>query len=295
MYNMKFLIPTIAITLAIIGIGTIPTTEAIGRDQTPTGITRGGQYVAIPEHAVEVAEGVYKIGIGIDHASGKVVEGYAFTLRQSEHHAKPSGTPGTKPDKSGSSSCYAFMANGANWRLDEPWVVNPANTRGLSASYVFDTLDSSIAQWEDASDGILDNSTPRDIFSGGSITSDNLAIDTTATDGLNEVVFGEFSEPGAIAVTYVWGIFGGAPQNRQIVEWDMLFDQVDFDWTSNGQLEPYAMDFANIATHELGHAFGLTHPDASCVDETMFYAADYGETSKIDLHNGDIAGIDKLY
>lgn len=84
----------------------------------------------------------------------------------------------------------------------------------------------------------------------------------------------------------------GPPSQRQIVEWDMMFDDVDFDW-GNGL--PTTMDFQNIATHEDGHAAGMGHPSDSCTEETMYRFAAEGEIKKRDLNTGDITGIKALY
>jgi len=56
------------------------------------------------------------------------------------------------------------------------------------------------------------------------------------------------------------------------------------------------MDFPNIATHELGHSFGLNdlYTDG-CSTQTMYGYADYGEIDKRDLEDGDIQGIWELY
>ncbi|EKD22946.1 MAG: matrilysin (Metalloproteinase), partial [uncultured bacterium] len=81
---------------------------------------------------------------------------------------------------------------------------------------------------------------------------------------------------------------------REIVEWDLVFDQVDFDWSATG--ESTKMDFENIATHELGHSTGMNDLyNSSCNLETMFGYASDGETIKRDLHTGDINGINLLY
>ena len=97
---------------------------------------------------------------------------------------------------------------------------------------------------------------------------------------------------GVIAVTTTWyNTFSG-----QIVEWDQVYDDVDFDWSDssvNGVTGK--MDFENISTHEIGHAVGMGHPSDSCSNETMYRYASYGEIIKRDLNTGDIAGINKLY
>ena len=113
-------------------------------------------------------------------------------------------------------------------------------------------------------------------------------------DGKNEVYFGSISEPGAIAITIVWGYFRGPPGARELVEWDMVFDQQDFSWSSNGDAN--RMDFENIATHELGHAAGLDDLyTGECAEQTMYGYAAEGETKKRTLEAGDIAGISELY
>ena len=56
---------------------------------------------------------------------------------------------------------------------------------------------------------------------------------------------------------------------------------------------PNAMDFLNIATHEIGHAVAMDHPSDLCTEETMYAYADYGETKKRTLNAGDITGIGK--
>jgi len=107
-------------------------------------------------------------------------------------------------------------------------------------------------------------------------------------------MFADIEHEGAIAVAIVWGYFGGPPPFRELVEWDMVFDDVDFDWSAIG--EAGKMDFENIATHELGHAVGLGDLyNTECSEATMYGYASYGETKKRTLEAGDIAGVSSLY
>jgi predicted Zn-dependent protease len=59
------------------------------------------------------------------------------------------------------------------------------------------------------------------------------------------------------------------------------------------------MDLQNIATHELGHGFGLADlyntQSQTQILQTMYGYASLGETMKRDLASGDIAGIRALY
>jgi len=248
--------------------------------------------------------------LGTVNMDGTVVEGYAFVyydepLRKPDGicgYGKPSGCnydgicqgweDPSCPDCAGGgnggddSKCYGFLARGAKWKTIEPWVVNTANEEGLSGAFVFSNLESNIAKWENAA-GV-------EILGNGQTTTRTLVADWDSPDGENEVYFGDVAEPGAIAITIVWGIFGGPPFQRELIEWDQVYDQVDYDWSDSG--EAGEMDFENIATHELGHSVGLDDLyDAKCSEQTMYGYADYGETKKRTLEAGDIAGIRALY
>jgi len=231
---------------------------------------------------------VISLGSAHDPQSGKVVDGYAIIHYKEGFGHKPKHNPGGGPGGGGDtkSSCFAFLAKDAKWKgTPEPWVVNAANSRGLVDTFVFANLAGDIIKWEDAAS--------TQILGDGALVSTLLAADTASPDGVNETYFADISSPGAIAVTIVWGIFGGPPFARELVEWDMIIDDVDYDWSSTG--EAGKMDFENIVTHELGHAVGMGHPDNSCTEETMYAFADFGEIKKRTLEAGDIAGVAKLY
>ena len=235
---------------------------------------------ALPENAKEIAPGVYSLGHSLH--DGKLVEGMAY-VHYKEGKAKGGNA---RAGGSDSSSCYGFMAKGAKWKKIENWIVNPANSRGLDSAFVFDNLAFDIGKWE--------NAAGKNILGGGSLTSDLLAADTINPDNQNEVYFADVSDSGAIAVTIVWGYFSGPIFARELVEWDQVYDDVDFDWSLNG--EANKMDFENIATHELGHSFGLADLyTLSCSAQTMYGYASDGETNKRTLELGDITGIKKLY
>lgn len=231
---------------------------------------------------------VISLGAAVDPTSRKMVEGYAII-----HYAK-GGNGGGHGGSGSGTVCYAFMSKGAVWKTVEPWVVNPANDGGLPSSFPLPNITSNIAKWEDAADGTLGNNQGVNILGDGSETSDPLDADLDAPDGRNEVYFADVSTPGAIAVTIVWGIFGGPPQGRELVEWDQVYDDADYAWSTSG--EANKMDFENISTHELGHSIGLDDLyNSTCAEQTMYGYADFGETNKQTLESGDIMGADKLY
>lgn len=236
--------------------------------------------VIIPESAVEIADGVFDLGNAVDK-NGETVQGYAFVHYKDKraHQA-----PHTKSVGGTTSSCYAFLAKGARWKTTESYLFDPINSRNLDATTLRTLLTTSTEGW--------DTQVAFDIFgTEGTGVVDPTAIGTL--NGNNEALFGNIASPGAIAVTYTWGIFSGPPSGRKLVEWDMVFDDADFDWSATG--EASKMDFWNIAAHETGHAAGMGHPSDTCVEETMYRYANYGETKKRDLNIGDIAGIKTLY
>lgn len=225
---------------------------------------------AVPPGAVEVAPDVFYLGKRTDN--GRPVEGYAFV-----HRARSGDAGKGKP----TGSCFAYLARGAKWQDAEPWLVDASSAPigGMLAEMTTD-----VGTWEAAAGS--------NVFGDGSLDSGYDAV-TSNVDGRNGAEFGPISDPGVIAVTYAWGSFGGPPQGRGLVEWDMIFDSDDFSWSTNGAAG--TMDFRNIDTHELGHAMGLGHPGNSCTEETMYAFASLGETKKRDLNAGDVAGINGLY
>lgn len=274
--------------------------------------------VNLPARAIQVAPNIFYLGIAADN--GRMVEGYAFVhykdkpgkptcndngvcepnLGEKKNCADCKNGGGEEPDDS---SCYGFLAKGAVWKDIEGYVVNPSNDQGLDNAFVAAELASGIAKWEAAAG-------TTNIIGDGSTTNEQLKADYDKPDDLNEVYFGDIDEPGVIAVTVVWGIFGGPPFARELVEWDMIFNQEDYNWgncdTDNCvpvnleacYLDPSdcKMDFANIAIHELGHSVGMDDLyNDKCSTQTMYGYANYGETKKRDLGAGDINGISRLY
>ncbi|MFH1849850.1 MAG: matrixin family metalloprotease [archaeon] len=259
------------------------------------------QKISFPP-AAKISDNVYYLGHATEN--GKSIEGYAIV-----HYKKAPGKPGTTcgdgvcdagenvnkcpadcggsdPTEPDTSSCYEALARGAVWKTVEPYVVNPANSQGIAEAYIAENLGVDITKWEGAAGA--------DILGDGSTTSEVLEADMVSTDGRNEVYFGSIDDSGAIAVTIIWGVFGGPPKGRMLIEWDMIFDEMDFSWSVSG--EAGKMDFENIATHELGHSAGLADLyDGLCGEQTMYGYAGYGETKKRTLESGDITGIQSLY
>ncbi|MDO8183695.1 MAG: matrixin family metalloprotease [bacterium] len=249
---------------------------------SPVGAVVNVNKVSLPATAVEVAPNVFSLGVATDPTTGRQVEGYAII-----HRREPAARGGNAINgRSGRTACYGFLADGAKWKGLESWLVNATNVDGLSDSTVFDTVNNGVTKWETASG--------RNILGVGSSTSAILEVDNVAPDGNNELYFGAIADSGVIGVTTVWGYFSGRPASRELLEWDMVLNDVDYAWSASG--EANKMDLDNIVTHELGHAVGLGDLyDSTCAEETMYGYATYGETKKQTLNAGDIAGISKLY
>ena len=228
------------------------------------------------------------LGTAVDPGTGKTVEGLAIIHRK-DNAARPSGA---RPAKT---ACYTYLAKGAKWKTIESWVTNPTNARSLDLTAVFNLLNGGITKWEDATDGAVGNSAGVDVLGSGSTTTEVLVADTVSPDNKNEVYFADIADSNAIAVTIVWGIFGGPISGRQLVEWDQVYDDTTFDWSAESAGVAGKMDFDNIATHELGHSVGMGDLYNTCVDETMYGYSSNAETRKRDLNNGDISGVNSLY
>lgn len=286
---MKRLIYVVAALILGVGVGRANADEVVV--QSPGA---GKKVLNLPDVATQNMP-VVDLGTAVDPETGRLVQGYAY-VHYKDAKAKPPHAGGGK-DKGGKggSSCYGFMAKGAKWKNVESWVVNPANIDGVNEAAVFLMVNDGVNTWEDAADGVEDGNFIN-ILGSGSSTDVILEADTVSPDNVNEVYFADVDSPGAIAVTIVWGVFGGPPRGRYLAEWDQIYDDVDFDWTADAKVDPTRMDFANIAIHELGHTFGLADLYTSeCAEETMYGYGTEGETKKRDLNAGDIAGIKELY
>jgi hypothetical protein len=201
-------------------------------------------------------------------------------------YGKPDEPPGKKPPGAGP-SCYGFIARGAKWQtLPVNYSVGWSNLDGLSDSDVESAFSDAAGEWDFWTSATLFNPPTMDR---------QLEINLDTTDGVNGIVFADLSAMHAIAITYVWGRFGGPVDQRRIVEFDMILDDTDYAW-GDATTDSAVMDVRNIATHELGHALGLNDIYQNvCSAVTMYGYSDFGETSKRDLEAADITGLQELY
>lgn len=265
---------TLAITLSITPAFSISQQVNLKAKEMPV--------VSIPANAKKIGDGVYDLGYKVH--DGKILQGTLYVFSDKEF-AKPDGAGKGGKGGGGTSTCYSYITSGAKWRSEEPWGVS---TVGAPVADVTGILQTAVSQWENADSPANSIMGPYD----DSIIVDGSSIGVSI-NGKNEVAFGDIADQGVIAATWVWRTTSGPPSQRYIAEWDQIYDVVSFNWSTTGDLN--AMDFANISTHEIGHAVGMGHPDSTCTLETMYAYASNGEIIKRDLHDGDIAGVNKLY
>jgi hypothetical protein len=197
--------------------------------------------------------------------------------------AKPSWAGGGKKE----AACYDFLGKWVKWKeLPVSYVIDPDNSQGLTEDFIAQAIFAGAEEW--------------DSWTGSELFNDNYSIvydgswDSDAPDGRNELLFGDYSQEGVIAVTVVWGYFSGPPDSREIIEFDVLFD-TDYLW-GDATIDSTKMDLQNIATHEIGHGAGLDDVyETDCSAVTMYGYSDYGETQKRTLEPPDITGIQELY
>ena len=190
---------------------------------------------------------------------------------------------GNGPSVSPAPKCYEYYANGEKWEGMPGYTIDPSNKADLDEGSVVETFGHALSKWESHTQGGLWGR-------GETQTIDKRTRELVGVvaNGRSEIIFGDVPQDGAIAVTYLWTDRGS------IVEVDMVFDDTKNAWGMHG--EPDSMDFPSVATHEIGHALGLGHPDKfNCPTQTMFAFTDVGLTEQRTLEYGDIEGIQSLY
>lgn len=228
----------------------------------------------IPVNAVEIAPDVYYMGKSFDPQSRQMVDGVAFVHRAPQRKLKPN-VAAARPVK----ACYRLIGF-PGWTSPEPWSVTATPGSPISSTTIRAEIENAISDWEAAAGvNIL-----------GSFSSAGAGVlPSTTLDGVNAIAFGNAGGGGTVAVTYVWG-----SRRTPILEFDQIYGN-NWDWTAGSGSSADAFDFANVATHEIGHAVGLDHPGNSCTEETMYAYVDFGEIKKRDLNSGDILGVQALY
>lgn len=192
-------------------------------------------------------------------------------------YGKPPGTPGGKPDKTDGGKPGDYKLMGVKWYTENLPLTLYVGNNGMTSA-----ITASATEWDSYTSANL--VTDVKVSSGITIFDE---IQSNNPDYDNELIWADL-ESGTIAVCYTWYI------GDKILQFDIAFN-TDYTWgDATGDLD--LMDLQNIATHELGHGFGLADIyKRKLSDLTMYGYSWAGDTEKRDLAQGDIEGIQALY
>lgn len=180
---------------------------------------------------------------------------------------------------------YTLMTDPpSRWRLDfeagdeVPWVLNSDGCPDMDIDQTQSILEASFQAWEDVDCATIgfdfDEITDQIVT-----TSDDTNLMVWRTS-LSDWPYGF----GALGVTGAWFSMSG------IVDADIEFNSVNYEWSDNGQ--GGSIDLQSVATHEIGHLLGLDHTDA--IGAVMFPTYSGGTSQRV-LTSDDISGVCFLY
>ncbi|MFH2139033.1 MAG: CFI-box-CTERM domain-containing protein [Candidatus Omnitrophota bacterium] len=183
---------------------------------------------------------------------------------------------------------YETFGKWADSSIPVPYYINADGSDNISDGSDLTACQTSFQTWTnvattDIAVTYLGTSTST---SGGTLDGVNLLswVENTADPRYVNTV----KVAGTIAVCVAWVSSG------TIVDADIIFNGADHTWSTSGA--GGAMDVQNLATHEIGHFFGLDDLyTAADTEKTMYGYGSTGETKKRDLHQDDIDGISALY
>lgn len=192
---------------------------------------------------------------------------------------------------------------GIAWNLSNPSPLNVSNGRityninsavcttscnNLAFTEVEKALNASFKAWEDIPTCAV-------AFTEGPPTSVHSAI----SDNIFPIYWVESksdsdypSISSALAVTFTFRFTSGA-RTGEITDANMVFNGADYTWTTDVIANPSALDIAEVATHEIGHAIGLNHSPIGSA--TMFPRTGSGVTKSRTLSPDDQIAASLIY
>ena len=197
---------------------------------------------------------------------------YTIEVKDFAKPVKPGG--GGKPSPTG------YKLTGFKW-LSLPITIK-TNPGELGQDLVGPAIHASSEAWDDATSAELVNTY---------VVSSSVTLDGPTDDGVNEIVFGDIDNQNIIAQCTYWFY----RRTKALADFEIVFNTKYFTW-GDATATSGVMDVQNIATHELGHGFGLADLYQDQYAElTMYGYGSAGEIQKRTLEPGDIAGIQALY
>ncbi len=199
-------------------------------------------------------------------------------------HALCAGSdPGPLADPGTDCESDAYRLTGWRWTRPVNYVVDQLTTQTLglvNPAAVMAATQAAANAWDaETSADLVGTVTAGFTGSGGALIS----------DGVNRVTFETHPlAPTAVAVTSTFSSGGIA------FESDARYNPI-WAWSTSGS--GGAFDYQNVATHEIGHTYGLGHPVSnganSCL--TMYAFVSGGALNARTLGDGDILGLRAIY
>lgn len=184
-----------------------------------------------------------------------------------------------------STPCCNFISHGSLWKKPITVLVDTMNGDGMTDAFVFDVIQLATRTWDRAVSQPLFADVQR-------VTFESLP-DPTAVDGDNTVFFGVMNKNNVIGAVYIHGIFDGPSEKREIMEFDIVFNE-HLTW-GDVTVNSKVADLMNSAMEFVGHALGIVHPPDVCTESTMYSITKIGERKKRTLTLDDEICLCTLY
>lgn len=218
-------------------------------------------------------------GVPAEPVQAKPVE-HGLKLWVFVHYAKD-GDPGPVPGKGGGGPPPPPSCTDVNTQTGYGTPFAKANPSGLTFEINTGTIPS-IGGTGDAVTAIQNS-----FATWNGVTSSYFSVSTggsktvPAQDGENEVAWANIVPKRVLAATWVW-----TDATNHVVEADVFYNN-NQTWATLTTCGGSYFDVADIGTHEIGHAIGLSHYKDAEAQATMYPSAPAGEVRKTTLTAGD--------
>jgi hypothetical protein len=203
--------------------------------------------------------------------------------------------PAGEPEQGSACDDNAYTLYGESWQKTFKWYFNrksaPSEVDEDNASEALQDAVDNITGADNNCD-LADRVSATNAFQGVTGDSVNIGTDSTClgSDGKSIMGFGNLLASN-LALTCWW------TSNGNIVEADTRFNKTEFLWVVNlGDSCVYKFVVEAVATHEVGHSFGLGHvSEVAHGTLTMSTTIMACQQSERTLGLGDVRGLEALY